>query len=749
MSDFDMALDYRTARAMYPHRPDLWHPPEFLYDPIPIPLDHPELPLFERLEANPSAVDPNRTSAVFTDPIPARMLNEFVYCPRLFYYEFVDNVFVESIDTERGSAIHKKVDKGRGDLPSAMPSVKDSAASAPASPASAEAEQEQEQEASTTPTAVQTDTIHSRSATLGSDRLGVLAKMDLVEVQLATISVPASASLPPSSGKSKTKATTPELDLFATPDPPSSKNQSQTQTQTHVQSVTPVDYKVGSPRIGENGVQLWDADKMQLGLQILILRDNHYHCDQGVIYYKETRQRVPLQMTPELEQWIINHIEQARQVAASPVKPEPLLNSPKCVRCSLAPVCLPDETRFMQRWSEASPHLDRNSFSKNRLSPTLTSSTTSTATQLSPRRLIAARDDERALYLNTQGARVTQRGEVLIVKEETATKGEFRLKDLSHLALFGNIQITTQAIQTLCEAEIPVAYFSQSGWFYGITRGHGLKNVFTRIEQFNTAQDPRRCLALAQRFVHGKIRNHRTQLMRNHVSLPDGVSLKLKRAASDALAARSIAELLGIEGAAANLYFQNFAGLIKVNPDDDELPGLEPQASTANSENNSDIDPSFTFDFNKRSRRPPADPVNALLSFAYSILAKDCTLAALAVGYDPYIGFYHQPRHGRPALALDLMEEFRPLIAESAVLTAINNRMITPAHFVRAGDAINLTQHGRKAFFQAYEQRINSLITHPIFDYKASYRRIIELQARMLARYLTGEIPEYVPMMTR
>ena len=119
------------------------------------------------------------------------------------------------------------------------------------------------------------------------------------------------------------------------------------------------------------------------------------------------------------------------------------------------------------------------------------------------------------------------------------------------------------------------------------------------------------------------------------------------------------------------------------------------------------------------------------------------------MGFDPYVGFYHQPRFGRPALALDIMEEFRPIIAESAVLSAINNRMVNEDSFVRAGDAINLSPKGRKSFFQAYEQRMSDLINHPVFDYKVSYRRVLELQARLLARYLTGEIPEYVPMMTR
>ena len=140
---------------------------------------------------------------------------------------------------------------------------------------------------------------------------------------------------------------------------------------------------------------------------------------------------------------------------------------------------------------------------------------------------------------------------------------------------------------------------------------------------------------------------------------------------------------------------------------------------------------------------------NALLSLAYSLLARDCTVAALAVGFDPYIGLYHQPRYGRPALALDVMEEFRPLIADSAVLTAINNRMIAPADFVQAGDAVNLTPAGRKRFFFAYEKRMSDTITHPLFDYKVSYRRAIELQFRLLARTLTGEIERYLPFTTR
>jgi len=183
--------------------------------------------------------------------------------------------------------------------------------------------------------------------------------------------------------------------------------------------------------------------------------------------------------------------------------------------------------------------------------------------------------------------------------------------------------------------------------------------------------------------------------------------------------------------------------MLKAGDDEpDEIPGAEMPRPAAGARQ-------LTFDFNGRHRRPPTDPVNALLSLAYSLLAKDCTIACLAAGFDPYVGFYHQPRFGRPALALDLMEEFRPLVAESAVLSAVNTRVIAPGDFVRAGQAVNLTAAGRKKFFHAYEQRLGSLLTHPVFDYKVSYRRALELQARLLARALTGEIPDYVPLLTR
>lgn len=744
---------YLTARALHPHRPELWEP-EYLYEPPLVPADHPELDLwgFERVRQENEAEDADAAARVRgelsaakaasgrspegfpqePEPLGARMLNEFVYCPRLFYYEQVEGVFVSNADTERGSAIHEKVDRGKGALPKAArrPGVPPGTGEAGILPANGNAvgtpghapagaatgagtdlsdlKSHQPEEG-----APKADTLHSRSVMLSSARLGVVAKLDIIEARVTR------------------RPTGQADDLFAP-------------RTLEVQSVTPVDYKAGAPKIGADANELWDADKMQLGLQILILRDNGYACDEGVIYYRATKQRVPLRMTAGIEAWIIAQIAKAREVAASPNIPPPLVNSPKCVRCSLASVCLPDETRLLSddgRRGRQAAGLNMPA------APPRSQATPSAAGP--PRRLIAARDDERALYLNTQGYRVGIKSERLVIKDGDSVADEIRLNDVTHVALFGNIQISTQAVQELCEKEIPVAYFSMGGWFYGLTRGHGLKNVHSRIQQFAAAANPLQCLAVAQKIVQAKIRNHRTMLMRLHTQPPSAAVVGLKEIAGRVPGARGLDELLGMEGAAAALYFQHFAGMIKVSEDDldDEIPGLE--LNSKSQERRKTEAETFRFDFTQRRRRPPTDPVNALLSLAYSLLAKDCTIAALAVGFDPYVGFYHQPRHGRPALALDLMEEFRPLVAESAVLTAINNRMVTSGHFVRAGEAVNLTPHGRKAFFHAYEQRMNSLITHPVFDYKVSYRRVLELQARLLARWLTGEIPDYVPMVTR
>lgn len=640
------------------------------------------------------------------------MLNEFVYCPRLFYYEQVEGVFVHNADTLEGKAAHKRVDGGRGAMPG-KPEGKRKKEEGGSKKADGEASDKETAEP-------ESEVIHSRSVSLFSEKLGVTAKLDLVECFV------------------------PGGDLFE-----------------GGFRVTPVEYKKGHPREGEDGPEIWPADQMQLGLQMLLLRENGYACDEGVLYYRETRQRIPLPMTPELEKWIHEQILAARVTAKGPM-PEPLAHSGKCPRCSLVSICLPDETAYLEpfRSTHAPPVEQLGLFAEDKpaneapLAQGQGSVTPPDRLHWGPftalpeirlkplkpaddiRRLIAPNEETKTLYLNTPGHWVSKKGDNLVVKEDGQKVADFRLHDLHHLAVFGPVQLSTAVVQVLCERDVPITWFTFGGWFYGMTRGHNLKNVFTRIEQFRCAGDPSEALRHARLFVYGKILNQRTLLMRNHSQPAKGVLKAMKHLASASLHAGSHGLLLGIEGSAALLYFSQFAGMIKDRSDTSTQAELHDQTE-------------FTFAFDNRNRRPPRDPINALLSLAYSLLAKDCTVACYAVGFDPYVGFLHQPRFGRPALALDLMEEFRPLVADSVVLSLVNNRMVTPGDFIRAGHSVNLNPAVRKQVFVAYEKRMAAAITHPVFGYKVSYRRALELQARLLAKCLTGEIEQYIPFMTR
>jgi len=573
----------------------------------------------------------NRT---LPDYLPARMVNEFTYCPRLFYYEWVDGLFRESVDTVEGKFQHQRVDSKPGALPEA-----------------GELDEEK---------------IHSRSVTLSSERLKVIAKMDLVEAVGGV--------------------------------------------------VTPVDYKHGKPREGEDGLELWPADRVQLGLQVWILRENGYQCEEGIAYYAKTRQRVRVVWDAELEAELETTVKAALATAVGGVLPAALVDSPKCPGCSMVGICLPDETNRLVQISEAAEQLDLFTEGGRK------------APVREIRQMTTPRNEKKPVYLNTQGLRVGKSGEVLQVKEKDTVVQQVRLGEICQVNLMGNVQVSTQAIQVLCEAEIPVCYFSQGGWFYGITTGMNTKNVFLRQQQYRMAESEWFGLGLAKRLVAGKIKNQRTVLQRNHLEPQREVLNGMKRMAEEAMEARSLESLLGVEGTAARLYFSQFDGLVKT--EEGEAKG-------------------WGFEFDGRNRRPPRDPVNALLSLGYSLLAKDLMVTCYAVGFDPLVGYYHQPRFGRPALALDLMEPFRPLIADSAVISAVNNGMVTEKDFVKVGPSVALTPGGRRAFFRAYELRMDTLVTHPLFEYRVTYRRLLEIQVRLLARVLEGEIGEYPVFLTR
>lgn len=557
--------------------------------------------------------------ALVEEPLlPVRMLNEFTYCPRLAYLEWVQGEFADSADTVEGRFHHRRVDFG----PKRAMAVDCSASD-------------------------EDTVIHQRSVWLSSDRLGITAKIDLLE-GVGT-------------------------------------------------AVAPVDYKRGKRPHVDKGA--WEPERVQLCAQGLILRENGMECTGGFLYFVGSRERVAITFDHELIERTLSLIDEMRRVTREGPIPPPLVDSPKCPRCSLVTICLPDEVGCLS---------------------VVSCSETGTI-----RKLMPTRDDALPLYVQHPGARVSKDGECLKIVDRDEVVAEARIVETSHLVLFGAVQVSTQTVQELCKREIPISYLSSGGWFYGLTTGMSHKNVELRRKQYAAAADAERCLILARRFVQAKIANCRTVLRRNHSAAPDTVLRELKVDQQKAAEVESLDVLLGIEGTAARRYFSEFAGMIKGGVDVGR------------------------FDFDGRNRRPPRDPVNALLSLAYAMVAREWAVVLQAVGLDPYLGFYHQPRYGRPALALDLMEEFRPLVADSVVLTAINNGEIRSTDYIQRMGAVSLTAEGRRRFIETYERRMGQEITHPVFGYQISYRRVLEVQARLFGRYLLGEIPEYPMFLTR
>jgi CRISPR-associated protein Cas1 len=555
------------------------------------------------------------------------MLNEFAYCPRLYYLEHVQGEWRHSEDTIEGRFAHRRVDREEGRISSAEDASEDR-------------------------------TIHARSVTVGSSKTGAVARIDLIE------------------GEGR--------------------------------RVTPVDYKRGEPP--STPERSWEPERVQLCLQGLILRDNGYECDEGLLYFVSSQERVRVPFSDELIRRTLDLLSEARQVAAAGVIPPPLVNSPKCPRCSLASICLPDEINLL-RASEPQTRAEEITLGQ----------------RAEPRRLMPARDDHLAVYVQGQGCTVGLKGDVLEIREKGKTISEARLMEMSQLNLRGNVQLSAQALRELAARQIPVLHLSYGGWLAAVTTAPPHKNIELRRRQFEAAADRETCLAIARQMVSGKIRNSRTLLRRNaREELEEGVLAALARLRHQAERASSLEQLLGIEGAAARIYFSQFARMLR-----------------------SDEGGRKEFDFESRNRRPPRDPVNALLSFLYAMLVKDFLATVIGVGFDPYLGFYHQPRYGRPALALDLMEEFRPIVADSVAIGMINNQEIRATDFIRRAGAAALTDSGRKRVIEAYERRLDGLVTHPRFGYTISYRRVFEVQARLLARLLGGEIAAYPPFCTR
>lgn len=332
------------------------------------------------------------------------------------------------------------------------------------------------------------------------------------------------------------------------------------------------------------------------------------------------------------------------------------------------------------------------------------------------------------LYVVSRGASVRRDHLTLTVWVERQCRLAVPIHQLEGMAVFGSAHVTSGALQLCAERGVAVSFLTESGRLLSRVDAPGSGNVLLRRTQFRWADSSDRCAVIARAAVAGKVQNARNLLLRaaRETDCPrDQESLQAAvRHLADVLPA--LADLTdvdivrGHEGDAARVYFEAFPAMVKQNRD--------------------------TFRMTGRSRRPPLDPVNALLSFVYALLLNDCVSAAASAGLDPSVGYLHVDRPGRPGLALDLMEEFRPLLADRLVLALINRQQVKRDSFVvQEGGAVHLTEEGRRIVLSAYQQRKREEVTHPLLEQKTPIGRLPFLQARILARHLRGDLPSYVP----
>lgn len=566
---------------------------------------------------------------------PARNVAEFAYCPRLFYFIQVEGIFVPSSDTEKGLAVHRRVDK-----PSIFPQRVEPGADGPERPRAV------------------------RSLVLSSGSLGLTATLDLARIAGQT-------AVPIEYRKGH-----PQRIPIAVSDDESGESEQPSHQQ----------------------VQAWPTDRIQVGLQALLLEEAGYCVSEAVIYYAEEKRKLSISIDANLKAEALHVLENAKQCAQGP-RPLPLINDSRCPRCSLQPICLPDEVNYQRAQVSNSG--------------------------LTPRRIWPPRDDGIHVVAQKDGVKIGVRGmELRITDRNGALAKTVPLANLESLSVLGSVQLTTQAIHTLTDMNTPIAFLSTAGRLVAMIDPLDSVSAEIRRSQIRKLDSTEVCLELARALVSAKIINQRTLLLRNHSNLSAGVASALAKEAKSAARADSLDAVRGHEGQAAALYFGHFSGMFK--------------GSLAEE-----------FDSHGRKRRPPPDPINACLSLGYSMLTHECVAALRLARLEPAIGGFHVSKPGRPAFALDLMEPFRPLIADSVAITCFNRSELTEGHFLRSSAGCSLTDSGRRSFFTALGRRMDTEVSHPVFEYRLSYRRMIVLHARMIAAWFTGEIPTLSFLTTR
>ena len=453
----------------------------------------------------------------------------------------------------------------------------------------------------------------------------------------------------------------------------------------------PYEHKRGRSAKGDNGPQAWPSDRLQVCAYALLVEEHTgTRVEEARIRYHANNTTVRVPVDAEARYGVRKAVARARTLSQSVERPPVAENDRLCLRCSLAPICLPEEERLAKDdgWE--------------------------------PVRLFPQDRERQTIHVTTHGARVGKSGETLTVTSPDGQKQAFPIREVGEIVIHGYAQITTQAIHLCASQEVGVHWFTGGGRYVsGLAAG--ASPVQRRIRQFEALRDPGVTFRLARRLATARMSGQLGFLLRasrgkNRQASGMDVAIRgLRNALRAAGHVEGIDVLRGHEGEAGRYYFSGFPGLLRDDLDD-------------------------RLRFSGRNRRPPRDRINALLNFGYALLYRDVLQAIIAVGLEPAFGFFHRPRSAAHPLVLDLMELFRVPLWDMPLVASINRQQWdAEADFTQAGKQVWLSDAGRKKAIAVYERRKEDRWKHPVTGYSLSYARLIELEARLLEKEWAGE----------
>lgn len=449
--------------------------------------------------------------------------------------------------------------------------------------------------------------------------------------------------------------------------------------------LTIVEYKATPVR---NRPEVTEAHRVQLALQRLCLEEMGHEVAGTEVYFTGHRRRVEVSITEaDLEQ-AEEVVRRTRELIGSSTAPEPLLGDRRCRWCSHVSVCLPDEHHY----------------------------------EAVRQRVVAPAPDAQIVHISTPGSRANYEGGRLKVRHDGDVLLSVPIERVLGLVVHGNADLSSGLLRELCWRDRCVVWCSWSGRVIGWSRGADSPNGLQRVAQHVASAEGR--LDIAQAMVSAKITNQATLLRRNGDDA--GAVFRMRDLQRRALEALSLTDLLGVEGEAAGLYFGAFGTMLEGRPAEFAVSRWQ-----------------------GRKRRPAPDPVNAALDYMYALLLGECVRALVACGLDPHAGFLHSSSRNKPALALDLMEEFRAPVADSVVIRAFRNGELTGDDFVEVMGACRLSDRGRKQLIGGFERRIETAFKHPLFGYDTTWRRCVEIQARLVLGTIDGTQKSYKGVVIR